>query len=172
MKFQSALLRKNHCKLPINFWSSWVSRTILLKMSRALYNKPFAVVMTTCATSHPDPPHDIAQLIFPLPSKEIEPLQFQTMGLTYTYFRLHYFSVWQGWSWQRLCLNSFKSSFSVQNSIKVQKKSLKFLRGRESKKQKEEKNWVPSWSAEHWLYRKGLKGDNLNGLLLINITVY
>lgn len=47
--------------------------------------------MTTCATSHLDPPHDIAQLIFSRPSKEMELLKFQMMGLTYTYFRLHYF---------------------------------------------------------------------------------
>lgn len=55
-------------------------------MSRALWNKPLAVVMATCATSHPNPPWDTVQLIFLLPRKEMELLQFQNVGLRYTLF--------------------------------------------------------------------------------------
>lgn len=42
--------------------------------------------MATCATSHPNPPWDTVQLIFLLPRKEMELLQFWNIGLTYTFF--------------------------------------------------------------------------------------
>lgn len=69
-------------------------------------------------------------------------------------------------------LNTFKSSFSVQNSIKVQIKSLKFLNGWKSKKQQKENKNGFLVEVQSTDYRKGLTGDTLNGLLLINITVY
>lgn len=43
----------------------------------------------------------------------------------------------KGWSWQRLYLNIFKNSFTMQNSIKVQIKSLKALSGHKSKEHQE-----------------------------------
>lgn len=97
-------------------------------MSRAFCNKTLAVVMTTCATSHLDPPHDIAQLIFPRPSKEIELLQFRTTG-SHTHTLDFIIFLYDTSEAGRGCLNSVKISLSVQHGIKVQIKSLKFRNG-------------------------------------------
>jgi len=67
------------------------------------------------------------------------------------YFRLHYFSVRQSWSWKRLYLNTFLCAELYKSSDKIFKVSEWVARNNKRKKK-----WVPSWSTEHWLYRKGL----------------